>query len=85
MKFFPHAGSLAAVVLASSLAQAAPKTLNDCKTITDPGAYVVGKNISASGDCFVIAADNVNLDLDGFVITGNGTGSAFVEQLAVGR
>ncbi len=85
MKFLLHACSFATVILASSLVPAAPKVLSNCQTIIDPGAYIVGKNVAASGDCFVIAADNVNLDLDGFVLTGNGTGSAFVEQLAVGR
>ncbi len=59
--------------------------LNTCSTIIDPGAYVVGRNLAATGDCFVIAADYVNVDLDGFVLTGNGSGSAFVEQLGVGR
>jgi len=85
MKFLLHACASAAVILASSPSFAAPKVLNNCQTIVEPGAYVVGKNIAASGDCFVIAADNVNLDFDGFVLTGNGTGSALVEQLAVGR
>src|SRR5258706_14664779 len=85
MKFLLHSSMFAAAVLAPALAQAAPKVLNNCQPITEPGAYVIGKNITASGDCFVIAADNVNLDFDGFVLTGNGTGSAFVEQLAVGR
>src|SRR5690349_12443222 len=85
MKFLHHCCALATVILATSTAQAAPKVLNNCQPITDPGAYVIGKNITAAGDCFVVAADNVNVDLDGFVLTGNGTGSAFVEQLAVGR
>src|SRR5688572_19293578 len=71
--------------LAASQAVAAPRVLNNCTTLNEPGAYVVGRNLAATGDCFVIAADFVNVDLDGFVISGNGTGSAFVEQLAVGR
>lgn len=77
--------ALAAVILASSLAQAAPRVLNNCATLTESGAYVVGRNISATGDCFVIAADFVNMDLDGFVVSGNGTGNAFVEQAGPGR
>src|SRR5688572_31459241 len=71
--------------LAASEAVAAPRVLNNCATLNEAGAYVVGRNIAANGDCFVLAADFVNVDLDGFVISGNGTGSAFVEQLAVGR
>lgn len=85
MKPLLHLAAAAAVILAAPASAAAPRTLTNCTTITDPGAYVVGRNLSASGDCFVIAADFVNLDLDGFVIAGNGTGSAVVEQLAVGR
>ena len=85
MKSLLQACAFAAVILASPISFAAPKVLNNCQAIVESGAYVIGKNITASGDCFVIAADNVNLDLDGFVLTGNGTGSAFVEQLAVGR
>src|SRR6186713_1569774 len=76
---------LLAGLAAASQAFAAPRVLQNCTTITESGAYVVGRNISATGDCFVIAADFVNVDLDGFVVSGNGTGSAFVEQLAVGR
>jgi hypothetical protein len=85
MKFLLHAAAATAVILAAPASIAAPKVLSTCTTITDAGAYVMGKNISATGDCFVIAADNVNFDLDGFVLSGNGTGSGFVEQLAVGR
>ena len=79
---------LAACLLAAIAAPqafAAPRVLNNCATLNESGAYVVGRNLSATGDCFVIAADFVNVDLDGFVISGNGTGSAFVEQLGVGR
>lgn len=86
MKFLLRVFTAAAVILALPLdALAAPRILNTCTTLTEPGAYVVGRNISATGDCFVIAADFVNLDLDGFVVSGNGAGSGFVEQLAVGR
>lgn len=85
MKSLLHALAAAAVILSTTAPMAAPRVLNTCATITDPGAYVVGRNIAATGDCFVIAADFVNLDLDGFVIAGNGSGSGVVEQLAAGR
>jgi len=85
MKLFLRSCAAMVVILAATSSQSAPKVLNNCQPIVEPGAYVIGKNITASGDCFVIAADNVNLDLDGFVLTGNGSGSAFVEQFAVGR
>ena len=74
-----------AAALAASQAAAAPRVLQNCATLNEPGSYVVGRNLSANNDCFVIDSDFVTIDLDGFVISGNGTGSAFVERLAVGR
>ena len=86
MKLFPHALVATAVILSLPPdALAAPQVLNNCRTLSEPGAYVLGRNVSSNGDCFVVAADFVNVDLDGFVVSGNGTGSAFVEQLAVAR
>ena len=72
-------------VCAASLDAAAATALNKCKTLTEPGPYVLVKNIDAAGDCFVIAADFVDINMDGYVVSGNGTGSAFLEQLAAGR
>jgi hypothetical protein len=40
------------------------------------GSYLLTGNIAAIGDCFILAADDITLDLGGFAITGNGTGSA---------
>jgi hypothetical protein len=78
----------ASLVVASMLATcvvAAPRVMNNCAAITESGSYVVGRNLSATGDCFVVQADFVTVDLDGFLITGNGTGAAFAESLSVGR
>lgn len=55
-------------------AAAAPKSINSCETITDSGSYVLTKNLQAAGDCLVIEADNVTIDLNGFTIEGDGTG-----------
>jgi hypothetical protein len=46
-----------------------------CRTISQPGAYVLASNLTASGDCLVVTADFVTIDLAGFLITGNGTGA----------
>ena len=81
----PRALAALAFAFIAAPTLAAPRVLLNCTTITDAGSYVIGRNISAIGDCFVIAADNVVVDLDGFVLTGNGTGNAFVEQLSIGR
>ena len=41
-----------------------------CGTITDSGSYAVKKNLVAEGDCIVVAADYVTIDLGGFTLTG---------------
>lgn len=81
MKFLLRIALAAAAMLVCAASLAAPRVLLNCATLTDPGAYVVGRNISATGDCFVIAASFVNLDFDGFVVTGNGTGAAVTQTM----
>jgi hypothetical protein len=54
---------------------AAPQNVNNCQAISQPGSYVVNRNLAATGDCLVVAADFVTIDLDGFVLSGNGTGA----------
>jgi hypothetical protein len=61
-------------------AYAAPQGINNCRTITQPGSYVLRDNLAASGDCLVIQADFVTIDLDGFVIAGNGTGAGITDR-----
>jgi parallel beta-helix repeat protein len=46
-----------------------------CGTISTPGSYYLTGNISATGTCITISADNVTLDLMGFAITGPGAAS----------
>jgi hypothetical protein len=60
---------------AASPAQAQAKKIQNCTTITQAGAYVVTKNLVTSGDCIVIEASFVNLNLGGFTLTGDGTGT----------
>jgi len=67
----------------STSAAAAPHVIGACMTITQPGSYVVSKNLAAAGgDCLVVASDFVTIDLDGFVISGANGGSGVVEQNA---
>jgi hypothetical protein len=61
-------------------ALAVPEIINNCKTITLPGSYVLKDNLAAAGDCLVVQADFVTIDLEGFVISGNGTGSGITDQ-----
>jgi hypothetical protein len=84
MKILPSHFALAAACLAlSPSVLAAPQNLNNCTTISVPGSYVVNRNLAAAGDCLVVAVDSVTIDLDGFTISGNGTGAAIVESPAL--
>ena len=47
--------------------------ISKCGTISKPGSYVLTRNLTAIGDCLVVAANFVTIDLGGWVITGNGT------------
>jgi hypothetical protein len=73
------AAAIAAVIAASvpsSALAAGPSNVNSCRTITASGSYLLTRNVSASGDCFNIRADDVTFDFDGFTATGDGTGAA---------
>jgi hypothetical protein len=50
--------------------------ISACGTLSSPGNYFLTNNLSAAGDCLVIGASNVAIDLKGKTITGNGSGSA---------
>src|SRR5438132_5860019 len=67
----------------TAAAQPGPSKIGSCQTITQPGSYVVTKNLVAAGDCLVLKANYVSLDLGGFVITGDGTGSGITSPQAV--
>lgn len=53
-----------------------------CGTIDTPGSYVVVQNLDAIGDCLVVAADNVTIDLGGHVLAGDGTGEGIKVSFA---
>src|SRR5262245_3109539 len=54
--------------------------ITSCQTLSVPGSYILGKSLTAVGTCLVIAADFVTLDLDGQVVTGNGTGLGITDN-----
>jgi hypothetical protein len=57
-----------------------PTVLSSCGNISAAGSYVLSKNLTSSGNCFVIQAPNVSIDMKGHKIKGNGTGSAFTDN-----
>jgi parallel beta-helix repeat protein len=65
----------AGAIAASASAQT---VLTACGNL-NTGNYVLGSNISASGDCFVLMGDNVAIDFKGHTLTGNGTGSGITD------
>lgn len=56
-------------------ASAQPTRISECQRIDAPGSYILSRNLTAAGDCLAIAADFVTVDLAGFTIAGNRTGS----------
>lgn len=75
--------ALAALLAAPAFAFAAPQNISACQTISVPGSYTLNKNLVALGDCIVIASNFVTLDLNGFAIMGNGTGTGIQETVSV--
>jgi hypothetical protein len=70
---------VAAIVLTSRLANAAPVSITACGNIAAPGSYQLAKNLTAAGNCLVLKTGRVTIDLNGFSISGNGTGAAITD------
>ena len=72
----PHAAPALVGVIAGVIALGAGPALgaqiNKCTKITKPGSYVVTRNLTAVGDCLVVTAAPVTIDLGGWAITGDG-------------
>jgi hypothetical protein len=63
----------------ASAEAASPTPISACPyTITAPGNYVVTNNLSATGNCIIVGADKVTVDLQGHMIAGNGQGYGIV-------
>ncbi len=81
--------AIMALILAASSTEgvakgpAGPTQIKSCGTLSEPGSYVVVQNLTAAGDCLVIAADFVTIDLAGFTLTGDGaTGEGITDRSA---
>ncbi|MGC9309831.1 MAG: TIGR03790 family protein, partial [Candidatus Nanoarchaeia archaeon] len=48
--------------------------VEDCMNFTSSGEYILQNNIETNDTCFRIQANNVTIDLNGYNITGGGTG-----------
>jgi hypothetical protein len=69
---FASTGPLYATEVQPKTGSSGPKKITHCRAIHKPGSYVVTKNLTATGSCIVIKANNVTLDLGGFVLSGPG-------------
>jgi hypothetical protein len=58
----------------------AATAISACGTLSSAGNYYLTSNLTATGDCLVIAAANVAIDMKGKTITGNGTGEGIVDD-----
>src|SRR5262245_25983600 len=68
-------GVLLAIGLGASPREvAALRPIDTCGTITHAGSFILTTNLVAQGDCLIVAADFVTIDLNGYTISGNGTG-----------
>jgi len=55
-------------------------TIAECTTISTAGSYILTNSISASGDCLVIEAHHVTIDLNDFTLIGSGTGAGITTR-----
>jgi hypothetical protein len=71
---FPIALALGAISLAPAAGarEQGPTEIEKCQTIRQSGSYRLVNNLTATGDCLVIDADFVTVDLAGFTISGTG-------------
>jgi len=67
---FPIALALGATLLVPEASAREPTPIKVCQTISKPGPYELANNLTATGDCLVITADFVTIDLAGFLISG---------------
>ena len=82
---FPARGltaALAAMLVIGGLCgrARADTPISACGPLALAGNYFLTSNLTATGDCIVIAASNVGIDLKGKTITGNGTGSGITDD-----
>jgi parallel beta-helix repeat protein len=79
---FPIALALGAIVLVPEASAREPLPIKACQTISQPGSYELANNLTATGDCLVITASFVTIDLAGFSISSSniGVGTAISES-----
>jgi parallel beta-helix repeat protein len=49
------------------------EAISTCGTISQSGSYYVTHNLSTTGTCITVTANDVTIDLNGFTLTGDGS------------
>jgi parallel beta-helix repeat protein len=52
------------------------RTIDDCRTIDEPGEYALGGNVTTDGNCLEVTADGVTIDGNGYTLAGDGSWTA---------
>jgi parallel beta-helix repeat protein len=81
--------AIAAIIPASAAGvqnarQQGPITISECRSIDQPGPYRLVNNLKAAGNCLVVTVEGVTIDLGGFAISGDGTGTGILVKQASG-
>jgi len=71
--------SVLVVSLSFPAAAGSARVLTACNQSLTSGSYILDRNLSASGDCFVATQDFITIDLARFTLSGNGSGSAVTD------
>jgi hypothetical protein len=74
----PSRASAISTKLNSNPALGGTVFINACGPISSPGNFVLTKNLTASGDCLTLTSSNINIDMNGHSISGDGTGNGIV-------
>jgi hypothetical protein len=66
--------ALGVITLAPTAGAREATKIKACQTISQPGSYELVDNLTVTGfaDCLVITANDVTIDLAGFLISGSG-------------
>jgi len=74
----PSRASAISTKLNSNPALGGTVFINACGPISSPGNFVLARNLTGSGDCLTLTSSNINIDMNGHSISGDGTGNGIV-------
>jgi hypothetical protein len=81
---FPIALALGVTILALEASAREPTPIKTCQRISKPDSYKLANDLSAHGNCLTITTGFVTIDLGGFSIRGNGSGTGIFTPTSFG-